>query len=560
MTNIKQAERAGLRYHALATATAVLCTAFCPSANASEFDTGNDDLQVRLDNTVRYNFGRRVEAQNRGILGNVNADDGDRNFKKNSTVTNRIDLLTEFDVVYKKQFGARVSAASWYDAAYSGALDNTSVATSNHLVNGAPALGLGDYVNRYYKGASGEWLDAFVFGTFDLGNMQASLRVGRHTVTWGEGLLSGGAVHGVTYGQTPLDLSKAFSTPGVEAKELYRPLNQISGTIQVTPELTLAGQYFLQWSETRLPDGGSYLGFSDALDRGGESLIVGAGPAGLVRARHATDITPKNSGEWGLAARWKPEWLDGTMGFYLRRFSDKLPQTVVNAATGQYLFNYADGIDLYGLSLGKQIAGISFGADLNYRRNMPLISDAVIIPVQAPALPAQGEVLGARGSTVHGVLNALASVEATPLWNSAIWMAELTWNRWLSVSQGANVFKGRDSYTAIDKISKDAFALAVNFTPTWYQVFPGADLSMPLSYSRGLSGNSAVISGGAKDAGSYSLGLGLDLYNKYRFDLRYVDYYGDLTLGSTGAVTVANGPTALLKDRGAVYFTFKTAF
>jgi hypothetical protein len=40
----------------------------------------------------------------------------------------------------------------------------------------------------------------------------------------------------------------------------------------------------------------------------------------------------------------------------------------------------------------------------------------------------------------------------------------------------------------------------VNFTPTWFQVFPGADLSMPLSYSRGMSGNSAVGSGGNKGA------------------------------------------------------------
>ena len=30
----------------------------------------------------------------------------------------RIDLLTELDVIYKKRFGARVSATGWYDAAY----------------------------------------------------------------------------------------------------------------------------------------------------------------------------------------------------------------------------------------------------------------------------------------------------------------------------------------------------------------------------------------------------------------------------------------------------------
>jgi hypothetical protein len=67
--------------------------------------------------------------------------------------------------------------------------------------------------------------------------------------------------------------------------------------------------------------------------------------------------------------------------------------------------------------------------------------------------------------------------------------------------------------------------------------------------------------GGNKGAGSYSIGLGLDLKNKYRFDLKYVDYFGDYTTNpATGAVAVYNGSTTMLKDRGALYFTFKTTF
>jgi hypothetical protein len=545
------------RRSAFNAAAGALCAGLLGSAAAFEIDTGNEDVTLRFDNTIRYNLGRRVESQLPAILGNLNADDGDRNFGKNSTITNRLDLLTEFDLVYQKRYGARVTAASWYDQAYSGSFDNNSLATSNHLVNGVPAFGLSPYADRYYKGLSGEWLDAFVFGGIDIGEMTLNLRAGRHTVNWGEALLGNGAIHGISYAQAPLDQAKAFANPGVEAKELYRPQTQLSGQLQATPDLSFAAQYFFRWDATRIPESGTYLGFNDALQFGGESLYLAPG----VRAVRGADIAPKNRGDWGLAARWNPEWLDGTMGFYVRNFSDKLPQVIVLAAPPrQYFLNYADDIDMYGFSLAKQIAGISFGLDLNYRRNMPLVSDVVAVTSLA-ALPTQGNSLGARGDTVHGVLNALGSIAETPLFNSASWNAELTWNRWLSVSQGNQFFKGREGYTAIDRVSRDFFGLALNFTPTWFQVFPGGDLSMPLSYSRGISGNSAVSFGGNKGAGSYALGLGLDLYNQYRFDLKYVDYFGKYEVNpATGAITTASGSAGFLRDRGAVYLTFKTSF
>jgi hypothetical protein len=169
---------------------------------------------------------------------------------------------------------------------------------------------------------------------------------------------------------------------------------------------------------------------------------------------------------------------------------------------------------------------------------------------------------------MHGVLNALGSINSTPLFNSASWAAELTWSRWNSVtSDPLNKFKGRAGNTAIDAVTKDTYGVAMSFTPTWFQVLPGADLVMPVSYSVGLKGNSPVLFGGNEKAGSYSVGLGLDFYSKYRFDLKYVDYFGTLIADATGAIPSgatasagANGLTPLLKDRGAVYLTFKTSF
>ena len=133
---------------------------------------------------------------------------------------------------------------------------------------------------------------------------------------------------------------------------------------------------------------------------------------------------------------------------------------------------------------------------------------------------------------MHGVFNLLGVVSKTPLFDTATWNAELVWSRWLSVSQNPGAFKGSAAYRAnpanIDAVSKDFFGLGLNFTPTWYQVFPGVDLSMPLSWAGGLSGNSAVLSGGNKDDGSYSASASPPTCaSKYNFSLRYVGFYGD---------------------------------
>jgi hypothetical protein len=532
---------------------AAACMGLENGARAFEIDTGNEDVRLRFDNTLRYNLGYRVQSPDSAILASPNYDDGDRNFSKNSFVANRLDLLTELDVVWQKAFGARVSGASWFDQAYAGGLDSTSLATSNHRVDGAPAYGLSNYAKNHYMGPYGEVLDAFAFGTVNLGSMPLTLRAGRHTVWWGETLSS--AFHGINYAQAPLDLAKAQAQPGVEVKELARPTAQISAQLQATSTLAFAGQYFLQWQPTLLPEVGTFYGPADIYQHGAESFILAPG----VIALRGPDITPKDLGAFGLAARWSPEWLDGTLGLYARRFSDTLPQVILMAAPPREFFlSYASKIDMLGISLSQQLAGVSFGMDLNYRRNMPLASDPVRV-TSLTQLPARGDILGARGNTLHGVLNAIGTINATPLFSAASWNGEVVWNRLVSVTDDPNnVFKGRAGYTAIDRASKDFFGVSAGFTPTWYQVFAGADLSLPLSYSVGVSGNSSVPSGGNKNASAWSAGLGLDMYSKYRFDVKYVDYFGKYTTSATGAVAVANGSAALLRDRGAVFFTFKS--
>jgi hypothetical protein len=316
-------------------------------------------------------------------------------------------------------------------------------------------------------------------------------------------------------------------------------------------------------------------------------------------------------------AKWSPAWLDGTVGAYYRNTSDILPQawldgrsistngaapggpsliSVLNSAGGtSYAFDYADDIDIYGISLSKNIGGVSVGSDLNYRHNMPLSSiPALLSPrLDTLGLPTLG--LGPRsagtgvisdgnysatGDTLHWTLNGLTTFADTPFFDSASLLGEFYYSRWVSLnSENKALFKGEDTYRGVDKVTRSNFGVAVNFTPTWYQTFPGVDLSLPLSVNSGLSGVSAVQGGGAEGTGNYAVGVGAAIYNQYFVDLKYVDSFGKTEScrdgqndGSTpngldteenytcygGGYSSFSGGAAAIEDRGAVYLTFKT--
>jgi hypothetical protein len=530
-------------------------------ASAFDVDTGNPDVAIRFDNTVRLNLGFRTESRDSKIGNTAIADEGDYSFDTGDAIAKRFDLLSEFDLVYKKRYGLRVSGAAWYDFAYD---SGTSKSNPN-----APLVNIPSYIGNQYSSTvkrlyrdGAEFLDAFVFGGVDLGAVPVQAKLGRHTIYWGESLLLGGHMHSVSYAQAPLDLQKGFATPGTEVKELFRPLNQLSMQAQVTDTLSLAGQYLLEWEPARYPEGGTYYGPVDFVFNGPDRQFLSAG---LGFASRGAASEPSQHGEFGLTARWSPEWLDGSMGFYYRNFADKLPQVLLTRAgpgVSQYNMIYADNIQLFGTSIAKNIGGVSTSAEISYRKNTPLNAQVLGVAI---GLPGQGDTKGPRGDTLHGLANVIGTIAKTPVFDAATWAAELAWSHLVSVKSGANLFNGVGYAPCVGKDKWDGCStqnyvgIGATFNPTWFQVLPGVDLSAPVSYAIGLSGNAATTFGGNQGLGNYSLGVGADVLQKYRFDLKYIDYLGRYRDNGT-AVTSQNGLTTFLRDRGAVSLTFKTTF
>lgn len=568
---------------AMGPATITVALLASGGVGAVEIDSGNSDVKIRWDNTVRYNVGVRARDCDPNICGNgagagdVTAHQSDRKFSsRGDVIMNRIDLLSEFDFIFKKDSGFRVSGAGWYDNAYRGSIQGDAAlnAAPGGVGQGAGPAGApyNSYTKRWNEGPSGEFLDAFVFTKFNIADVPVNVKLGQHNIYWGESLFS--FVGGVAYGQGPVDIRKALANPGVEAKEVFKPLNQLSFSADLTDRLTIAGQYFLDWKPSTLPDGGTYFGAVDGASQGGGGSVFGV-PFGGITAEPS-----KKRGDFGLAAKWRPEWLDGTAGFYYREYTDKLPQLVINRNTfsGTTLVPLEFGLDystprqkMLAFSLSKQVGDISTGMDLTYRKDAQLNarSLATLAGQSNIGTGPLGNSMLPIGNVWTGVFNAIAYFGKNPLFDSAALQAEFNYAHLDKVTKNPGSFSG-EGYNCGAEIAgksfpygcatRNAYGMAVQFTPKWFQVMNGVDLEMPLFVGLGLKGNSVVPFGDNQGQGQYSLGLTADVKNQYNIAMKYNGFIAKHANDNLGAFSDSNAALGKYWDRNWFSVTVKTTF
>ena len=546
---------------AVALAAALLLSG---AAQAIDIDTGNPDLVLRWDNTLRGNVGMRVGKPDARILANPTYDESDGKFGRGDLVTQRLDLLSEFDLNYKKSAGLRISAAAWYDHAY----NDTTVRSR---VPGFATSYFNDRYNReverFTRGPSGEVLDAFGWVNFRIADKPANLKLGRHTNYWGEAYVLG--AHAISYSQSPVDGVKAVNSPGIELKEVFLPLGQAYFKFQPTPDLALAAQYFYEWKPSRLPNGGTYFAPADIFFEGPDRLPVdGAGNA----LAHARSVRPKNAGNWGLSAKWTADAIGSTVGLYARRFDDYNPWFSPNftgfvAIPGvgtvptAWQLVYPKGVSLLGVSVARALGPVSVSAEVSLRKDGALNA--------AGMNPADGQ--GPRGDTWHAVVNGVYLLPKTKLFDTGSLVMELAYNRLGKIRSNAAQYKGVGTVACLDPFNqpgdksdgcstKDYLGAAVLFTPQYLQVLPSWDLDVPMSLNYGLHGNAASSGGGNEGALSWSLGAKLTYAQKHEFQLLYADSRARSKYDPSGSVLVGGNGGNSTNDRAWLVLTYKTGF
>jgi hypothetical protein len=424
------------------------------------------------------------------------------------------------------------------------------------------------YTTRYTVGGS-EFLDAFAFASVDAGPVPLTFKFGQHTVYWGESLFT--TFHGIAYSQSPLDGLKGAASPGITAKEAFLPLMQASMQAQLTPTLSLAAQYALAWKPNRLPEGGTYFGTADLLFNGPDRTFLGfvPGTGTPVFLPHGAAVEPERQrGDWGLNLRWSPAVLGGaTLGAYFRRFDETQPWAPLlkidplSQLPVDYHLAYARGTQLTGLSFVTTLGGASIGSELSYRHRTALNSTTVtVVP---PTLLDFAGTEGARGDTWHALVNGLYVLPHSPLWDTGTLQAELVYSRLQRVTSRPEVFDGI-GYACppgqgVDQgcATRSVWLTQIGFEPQWLQMWPGVDLSAPMSLAYGLRGNGATLGGGNEGAYTYSVGLKFAVRARHEIALKYNDSYARVQV-LDGRITGGNGNIAQ-NDHGWLSLTFSTS-
>jgi hypothetical protein len=323
-----------------------------------------------------------------GLAGNHAAGESNLNYAKNDRFSTPFRVIT--DLEYKKgRFGALLRAKYWYDQALN--QENVLVGSQANNFNGTrPRLGpIPGYTlctaatppgtaclpvsppgqNLWPKGKLSDrgfeaeqqfenfyLLDAYVYGSFDVGNTDLQLRLGNQVINWGESIF----IQGVNQ-INPIDVPAARRA-GAELKEILLPVWAVYanwgfdfGSIEAF--------YQLQWNNTSVDACGTYFSVTSTLiganpgacnsltvvapggqfgaplpgtvspiipQLGSQPFQQGASSASYIPAIQGRE--PSDSGQFGLAFRFPVEKIDTEIGLYAMNIHSRLP--VVGSITG----------------------------------------------------------------------------------------------------------------------------------------------------------------------------------------------------------------------------------
>lgn len=391
---------------------ALVGVAFAPAADAAIFNLGEDP--VIWNTTVSLGTAWRTRSADPSIVGADNAnllpgargqdntvDNGDLNFKKGERFTTVLKFVSDVELKHQN-LGGVMRIMGWKDFTLSG----KSVTDGNDPNGNHPGKlsDQGFFRENQFSGIALQ--DFYGYGNFSTaGGDKINLRVGKQIVNWGESLFIQGVNSYVTANVA------AVRRPGAEVKDILLPYNQLFGSFGIAGGPTFEGWYQLKWQRTTIDACGTFFSFADfgfdpscqklnmfgtdavayATPAGSPFAVPPFGPTSVVRG---ADITPKNSGQFGLSMRYRAESLDTDFGAYLTKYHSRLPYVgftmpspgvqLLAAPPGVpapfmpvgynplVIVSYPDDIKSIGISASTLVGLWSVAGEINHTSNFPV--------------------------------------------------------------------------------------------------------------------------------------------------------------------------------------------
>jgi len=508
-------------------AAAVLGVVFSSPSFGGEAIVFDNGAKLDWKAATTYTLATRLKSPDPLLL----EVDGNSNFKKGALTANRLALLLE-GKLSKDRSGFVLSASTFYDDVYHGKTDfrGDALGTAN-----APGTFSSDA--RRYHGGYSRILDAYGYTSFGVGDGDATVRLGKHVVSWGEALF----FPAISLAQGPVDGSKS-SIPGTETKDLLLPEDQLSLIYRPTPNWSLMAHVQYGWHPIITNAPGSFLNTSNQSGPGNSCLDRyypnGSGGYSCSFGARQGDDRPGDTGQWGVGTRYRVTE-ETELGLYYLNYHDRIALPEVNVFAdsdalggGTYRNRYFDNVKLIGASLSTTLGMATLAGEVAYRRGAPELVDTVVNPASGASIPTPS-----RANTLQTSINSFINFGRSSFADGALLLAEVSYIDVRSVKKikapGVEALGAMaDYFPASNKLSMAGHGLG--FSTSLYLnydgVLPGWDLKVPISYAHQLSGRTLLGPAGGQGERSFSIGAGMTYNQNLSFELTYLDFLGNANL------------------------------
>jgi len=344
------------------------------AAHAFQFKA-SESISGSLDTQFTLGAGIRMVNQNPNLIGDPtvnsgantgfssNGDDGNLNYNKHDLYATYLKITPELLLKFPEDFKFMVRATGLYDFKATDTQRTELSETAKQQVARDILL-----------------LDLWASKDLNIGSQRARVRFGYQVISWGESIFGIGGINSTN----SLDFEK-LSIPGTQLKEAVLPAPILSFASGLGRGFNIEAYYQFHWDRNRLPPVGTYFSVADILGKGRQPLFINVDPTsrgflnfgGLDPAADpsqantfalpiANDITPKNSGQYGVAMHYKPPGVSLDLGFYFMNYHDKMP--VLSAlADATVQWSYLEDRKLYGISANLPVGNWAVGWELSYR-------------------------------------------------------------------------------------------------------------------------------------------------------------------------------------------------
>ncbi len=566
------------------------------AAQAQSFEFYSGNIEGSFDSDISIGSSWRVENIDQDLAVDNNVDDSDRNYSNGDAFSQIFKGSHSLSLSYQN-YGAFVRGKYWYDSA----LENNNV---NHGSSSTATLAgnHGNTVtheggriddsnfNDLSKFSGAEILDAFVYGSFDLGDMPLDVRLGKQVISWGESTFIRGGINSIN----AIDVN-AFTRAGAEVKEGLLPTNMLFGSLGLSDNLNMEAFYLLDYQETVMPGCGTYFSPTDTVAEGCDLSTVKFYDTHIVRNEEGTR-RPDSDGQFGFAMRYVIEDLNDTeVSLYWKTQHSTTPnqsgtQTNLSddslnvaglaamqqaAATnlgltqqqlgfvylqgyGQaalsdatFYTEYVEDQELLGLSFASTLGGVALSGEVSHRLDMPLqinVAQFILVSIDADVIAnsqgfgstilsddvdqveAGGEVTGYRlFDTSQAQFTAIKLFDGALGADSLTLVGELAYTRVHGLKEGDNEIKfgGSENGEAGSFDTPESSGINLQILADYSNAFSGVNLQPKLSFSEGIEGNAPVATTGFKE-GEKSLSMGIDAnyLSTYKASLSYTQFWG----------------------------------